>query len=267
MEVAFPRPSTLPAPLPETPTYEPPVRRTRASEEEVSFVPTWEGRTGPITDILPRDRSETLNRVVNVAIAAAAIVAVFPVLAIVGLAVKLTSRGPVLYMQTRIGVDRRYRGRTTDDRRAYDHGGKPFRIYKFRTMRIDAEADGRPVWASKSDSRATPIGRVLRRFRIDELPQLFNVIRGDMNIVGPRPERPSIFANLRNSIPEYQLRQRVKPGITGWAQVNLAYDATVDDVRRKVQYDLEYLRRQGMFEDLRIMSRTIPVMIFRRGGW
>jgi lipopolysaccharide/colanic/teichoic acid biosynthesis glycosyltransferase len=93
------------------------------------------------------------------------------------------------------------------------------------------------------------------------------VIRGDMNIVGPRPERPSIFAQLRQNIPDYAMRQRVKPGITGWAQVNLAYDASVDDVRRKVQYDLEYLRRQGVLEDLRIMSMTIPVMLFRRGGW
>lgn len=149
----------------------------------------------------------------------------------------------------------------------YDHGGLPFRMYKFRTMRMDAERDGRAIWASKSDPRVTTVGRFLRRFRLDELPQLYNVIRGEMNIVGPRPERPMIFAELRQHIPEYQMRQRVRPGITGWAQINQAYDASVDDVRRKVSYDLEYLRRQGVLEDLRIMSMTIPVMVFRRFGW
>jgi lipopolysaccharide/colanic/teichoic acid biosynthesis glycosyltransferase len=108
---------------------------------------------------------------------------------------------------------------------------------------------------------------VLRCTRLDELPQLYNVIRGDMNIVGPRPERPSIFAELREEIPEYAMRQRVKPGITGWAQINQAYDACVDDVRQKVKLDLDYLRHQSIWEDIRIMSLTIPVMLFRRGGW
>ena len=102
--------------------------------------------------------------------------------------------------------------------------------------------------------------------RLDELPQLFNVIRGDMNIVGPRPERPTIFADLRRSIPEYPMRQRVKPGITGWAQINQAYDACMEDVRSKVQLDLEYMRRQSLAHDLRIMTMTVPVMIFRKGG-
>ena len=140
-------------------------------------------------------------------------------------------------------------------------------MFKFRTMRVDAEADGKAVWAQKQDPRTTPIGRILRKTRLDELPQLYNVLRGDMNIVGPRPERPTIFDELRSNIAEYPYRQRVKPGITGWAQINQAYDACVDDVRRKVHYDLEYLRRQGMIEDLRIMSLTLPVMLFRRGGW
>lgn len=218
-------------------------------------------------DVLPRERSERISRAVNVAVAAVGLVAASPILAIVGLLVKLTSPGPILYSQTRIGVDRRFRDKSLDDRRAYDHGGKPFRIYKFRTMRADAEADGRAVWATQRDSRVTALGGILRRTRIDELPQLVNVLRGDMNIVGPRPERPSIFAELRRNIPEYQMRQRVKPGITGWAQINQAYDACVDDVRRKVSYDLEYLRRQSVLEDLRIMSMTVPVMLFRRGGW
>ena len=138
-------------------------------------------------------------------------------------------------------------------------------MYKFRSMRVDAEADGRAVWAQKQDPRATSIGGFLRKTRLDELPQLLNVIRGDMNIVGPRPERPSIFAELRETIPEYAIRQRVKPGITGWAQINQSYDSCVEDVRRKVGYDLEYLERQSLGMDLRIMSRTIPVMLLRQG--
>jgi lipopolysaccharide/colanic/teichoic acid biosynthesis glycosyltransferase len=140
-------------------------------------------------------------------------------------------------------------------------------MYKFRTMHVNAEPDGRAVWATRCDPRVTWVGRILRRTRLDELPQLWNVLRGEMNVVGPRPERPSIFAELRRTIPEYPLRQRVKPGITGWAQVNQQYDSCVDDVRQKVRYDLEYVSRQGVVEDLRIMSMTLPVMFFRKGGW
>ncbi|MGZ5140657.1 MAG: sugar transferase [Burkholderiales bacterium] len=203
----------------------------------------------------------------NVIIAFIGLVAASPLMIVVALLVRLTSRGPVLYSQTRVGVDRRFKSSTTDDRRTNDQGGKPFVMYKFRSMVKDSEADGRAVWAQREDSRVTPIGRVLRKTRIDELPQLYNVIRGDMNIVGPRPERPTIFAELRQNIPQYHMRQRVRPGITGWAQVNQAYDACLDDVRRKVSYDLEYIQRRSVFEDLRIMSMTIPVMLFRNGGW
>ena len=218
-------------------------------------------------DVRPRPRSETLGRVVNVVVAVVGMIVLFPVAILVALAVKLTSRGPVFYAQTRVGLDRRHSRATNDDRRVHDHGGRLFRMYKFRTMRVDAEIDGRAVWAQKNDPRVTLVGRVLRRTRLDELPQLYNVLLGDMNIVGPRPERPTIFARLRNDIPEYHMRQRVKPGITGWAQINQSYDACVDDVRRKVQYDLEYLSRQSVVEDIRIMSMTLPVMLFRRGGW
>lgn len=254
------------------PLYDRPVRKRPVHQEvELRLVPKADAELAfpqvQTEDVLPRERSEALSRAVNVVIASTALVVAAPVLAAVALLVKLTSPGPILYQQTRIGVDRRFRQRSSDDRRAYDHGGKPFRMYKFRTMRVDAEADGRAVWAAKKDPRTTSIGGVLRRFRIDEIPQLYNVIRGEMNIVGPRPERPSLFAQLREDIPEYQMRQRVKPGITGWAQVNQAYDSCVDDVRRKVSYDLEYLRRQSVVEDLRIMSMTVPVMVFRRFGW
>lgn len=217
--------------------------------------------------IVPRERDEVLSRVLNVVVAGAALVLLLPVFLLVALAIALTSRGPILYSQVRVGMDRRWRYARVSDRRGYDHGGKLFKMYKFRTMRVDAEPDGRAVWAAKRDPRVTLIGRFLRTTRLDEFPQLWNVIRGDMNIVGPRPERPSIFAELRKDIPEYSLRQRVKPGITGWAQINRSYDACIDDVRQKVRLDLEYVRRQGVFEDLRIMSMTLPVMLFRRGGW
>ena len=219
-----------------------------------------------IENVQPRERSELVCRVANVVIALVALVLLSPLLLLIALAVKLTSRGPVFYTQVRVGVDRRYGKLSQFNRRGYDHGGKPFMMFKFRTMQQDAEADGRAVWAAKSDPRVTSIGRIMRRTRLDELPQLFNVLRGDMNIVGPRPERPTIFADLRREIPEYPMRQRVKPGITGWAQINQAYDACVDDVRRKVQFDLEYMRRQSLAHDLRIMTMTLPVMIFRRGG-
>jgi lipopolysaccharide/colanic/teichoic acid biosynthesis glycosyltransferase len=218
-------------------------------------------------DLLPGGRSQLASRFFNILIATVSLVLLAPVFIIVALLVKVTSRGSVLYTQLRVGVDRRFRQGSTDDRRHHDQGGKPFMMYKFRTMCVDAEADGRAVWAAANDPRVTPIGAFLRRCRLDELPQLYNVLRGDMNIVGPRPERPSIFAELRQTIPEYPLRQCVKPGITGWAQVNQAYDACVDDVRRKVQYDIEYIRRQSLVEDLRIMTMTIPVMLLRRGGW
>lgn len=218
-------------------------------------------------DVLPRERSEILSRALNVVVAAVGLIVAAPVMAVVALAVRLTSPGPILYSQVRVGVDRRFRSNSSYDRRGYNHGGRLFKMYKFRSMRVDAEADGKAVWAQKSDPRTTSIGKLLRKTRLDELPQLWNVIRGDMNIVGPRPERPTIFAQLREDIPQYAQRQRVKPGITGWAQINQAYDSCLDDVKNKVQLDLEYVRRQSLTHDIQIMSMTLPVMLFRKGGW
>jgi lipopolysaccharide/colanic/teichoic acid biosynthesis glycosyltransferase len=218
--------------------------------------------------VLPRTRSELINRGLNLALAVVAIIVLLPLMLLVSLAVLLTSRGPILYTQERVGIDRRARRAVAlYDRRQRDDGGSVFTIYKFRSMRVDAEQNSGPIWATPNDPRVTPIGQFLRKSRLDELPQLFNVVRGDMNIVGPRPERPSIFAKLRNDISGYRLRQRAKPGITGLAQINNAYDQTLDDVRSKVRYDLEYLGRQSVVEDVRIMLRTVPVMLFKRGGW
>jgi lipopolysaccharide/colanic/teichoic acid biosynthesis glycosyltransferase len=222
----------------------------------------------PLGELRQRTAYLIGSRVINVALALVALVMVSPILIIVATLVKFTSRGPIFYRQTRVGLDRRHSGtRTLYDRRAQDLGGSVFTIYKFRSMRADAERGTGVVWAMKCDPRVTPVGRFLRKTRLDELPQLLNVIKGEMNIVGPRPERPSIFQRLSRSIEEYPIRQRAKPGITGWAQVNRAYDASLDDVRKKVQLDIEYIQRQSLLEDLRIMLKTVPVILHGDKGW
>ncbi|MEZ4379130.1 MAG: sugar transferase [Gemmatimonadales bacterium] len=211
---------------------------------------------------------QQLIRALNVAVALIGILITLPLWVVIGVLIKLTSRGPVFYLQTRVGYDARSGGpRREDSRRSQDLGGRPFRIIKFRTMRTDAEAGGTAVWAKANDDRVTMIGRFLRRTRLDELPQLLNVLRGDMNVVGPRPERPQLVQELRQQIPDYQLRHRVRPGITGHAQVHLQYDTSVDDVRRKVHHDIEYIANRSVWQDLIIMLKTLPVMFFRRGGW
>ena len=221
------------------------------------------------TPIVASPRSERAARILNVTIAAAALIVLSPVIVVVAIAIKLTSPGPIFYRQTRIGVDRRRRSPATAlyDRRARDLGGSPFAILKFRSMRADAERTTGAVWAAKGDPRVTAVGRLIRKTRLDELPQLLNVIRGDMNIVGPRPERPSIFADLSQKIEEYPIRQLARPGITGWAQVNRSYDSCLDDVRHKVRYDLEYIQRQSVLEDLKIMLKTVPVVLGAEKGW
>ena len=220
------------------------------------------------SDFEPRLRSERVTRLFNVVVASCMLVAASPIMLLAAIAIRLSSRGPVFYLQERVGLDRRWnRTRAINERRREDLGGAPFTIYKFRSMRVDAEVNGQAVWAKKDDDRVTRVGKFLRASRIDELPQLLNVLRGDMNIVGPRPERPSIFVRLREQIAEYPVRQRVRPGITGLAQVSNPYDQTLDDVRRKVAFDMEYMRRQSLLEDLRIMLKTVPVMLLRIGGW
>jgi lipopolysaccharide/colanic/teichoic acid biosynthesis glycosyltransferase len=212
--------------------------------------------------------TDLARRAVNIVFALLALIVLLPLMLLVAVLVRLTSRGPVLYTQVRVGLDRRQPSSgSVNYRREYDLGGRPFTIYKFRTMRADAELQSGAVWAQQSDPRVTSVGGVLRQYRLDELPQLFNVLKGEMNIVGPRPERPTIFAELREHIAEYPLRQRARPGITGLAQINHHYDRSLEDVRTKVHYDLEYIRRQSVTEDLRIMLKTVPVILLRRGGW
>jgi lipopolysaccharide/colanic/teichoic acid biosynthesis glycosyltransferase len=206
------------------------------------------------------------RRVLNVIVASLGLIISAPLMLAVAAVVKLTSKGPVFYQQTRVGVDRRSPdGDRATHRRVVDLGGKPFTIYKFRTMR--AANDGRQVWAAPGDARITRVGRILRQFRLDELPQLVNVLKGDMNVVGPRPEQPRIFADLRTQVHRYAERQRVRPGITGWAQINQHYDESIDDVKRKVAFDLDYISRQSLSQDIKIMLLTAPAMVLRKGAW
>jgi lipopolysaccharide/colanic/teichoic acid biosynthesis glycosyltransferase len=200
------------------------------------------------------------HRALDLVVAVAGIILTFPLMLAIAAAIKVTSPGPVFYRQYRVGLDRRRRERPCRrEGRAHDVGGQLFRILKFRTMRVDAGSA--QVWARPDDERVTPLGRLLRRYRLDELPQLVNVLRGEMSVVGPRPEQPELFARLRSEIDRYDRRQEVLPGITGWAQIHLAYDRCVDDVRRKLAYDLEYIDRRTPLEDVHIMLRTFPVML------
>jgi lipopolysaccharide/colanic/teichoic acid biosynthesis glycosyltransferase len=211
--------------------------------------------------------AERVRRVLNVGAASLLLVLMAPLMLVIAILVRLTSPGPVMYRQTRVGLDRRRDSQLNGNwRRKVDHGGRLFQIYKFRTMYADSDRFGQ-VWAAENDPRVTPVGRVLRKYRLDELPQLINVLKGDMNLVGPRPEQPRIFAELRQQIDRYPHRQQVLPGITGWAQVNQHYDSCLEDVRSKLLYDLEYLRRRSASEDLKIMMRTVPVVLLKKGAW
>ena len=172
-----------------------------------------------------------------------------PVMLLAAIAIKLESRGPVLYRQERVSLN-----------------GRPFSIAKFRSMRADAEMDGKPQWAAANDNRVTRVGQFIRRVRIDELPQLFNVLCGDMSLVGPRPERPFFVEQLTQDIPFYALRHSVKPGVTGWAQVRYHYGSTVEDSLEKLQYDLYYVKNHTLFLDLMVLLETVGVVLTGKGA-
>lgn len=189
-----------------------------------------------------------LKRCVDIVLALVGMVLASPFIILTAVAVRLDSPGPVLYRQIRMG-----------------QYGVTFVIYKFRSMHPDAELATGPVWASKGDSRVTRVGRFLRRSRLDELPQLLNVLRGDMSFIGPRPERPEFIEELERRIPFYRARLSVKPGITGWAQVRYTYGASVEDSLVKLQYDLYYVKNLSPFLDLLILISTVQVVLFGRG--
>jgi sugar transferase (PEP-CTERM system associated) len=191
---------------------------------------------------------DTAKRLFDLLVSSAMLLVCLPVMALTALLIKLESPGPVLYRQERVG-----------------QGCRNFTILKFRSMCVDAEKDGRPRWAQQNDSRVTLTGRFIRRTRIDELPQIFNVFFGDMSFVGPRPERPYFVQDLTQKIPYYGVRHTVKPGITGWAQVRYAYGATDEDAMHKLQYDLYYVKNHSLFLDLMILFQTAQVVLWGKG--
>jgi sugar transferase (PEP-CTERM system associated) len=192
---------------------------------------------------------DIVKRVFDVLASLGLLAVTLPVMLLAMLAVKLESVGPAFYHQERVG-----------------QGGRPFRIHKLRSMRTDAEKDGRPRWAGTNDDRVTRVGRFLRKTRIDELPQLWNVLRGEMSFVGPRPERAFFVEQLIEQIPYYDVRHSVKPGVTGWSQVRYPYGASVEDALAKLQYDLYYVKNHSLFLDLLIMFETLQVVVLGKGA-
>ena len=171
-----------------------------------------------------------------------------PIVIVTAILIKLESRGPIFYKQERVGKN-----------------GHTFVLAKFRSMRVDAEQDG-PVWASKGDSRTTRVGRVIRKIRVDEIPQFWNILKGEMSFVGPRPERPHFVAQLAEEIPFYEQRHLIAPGLTGWAQIKYPYGASIEDARQKLQYDLFYIKNHSLVLDAYIMFDTIKIILFGRGA-
>ena len=202
-----------------------------------------------IGDGLDSPVTSAIKRVFDLVMSAILVVCTAPLLALLAAVIKLDSEGPVFYGQERVG-----------------RGGKIFRLHKFRTMRIDAETVSGPVWAAQKDPRVTRIGAFLRKTRLDEIPQVFAVFRGDMSFVGPRPERPFFVQQLKSQIPFYGMREAQKPGITGWAQIRYPYGSSVEDSRAKLEYDLYYVQHQSLFLDLAICFHTVKTVLFGRGA-
>jgi sugar transferase (PEP-CTERM system associated) len=189
------------------------------------------------------------KRAASVLVSIVGLILSLPLIPFIILAIKLTSPGAILYRQRRVGRD-----------------GEVFICYKFRTMRADAEADIGPTWASDDDPRITPVGKFLRMSRLDEVPQLWNVLRGDMSLVGPRPERPEFVDGLRQEVPHYNLRHTIRPGITGWAQIRYKYGSSIEDAREKLRYDLFYIKNMSLGLDLLIFLQTIKVILWAKGA-
>lgn len=220
---------------------------------------------------------KTLKRTLDVVGATVGLMLTFPLWILIAFAIKIDTPGPVFYTQTRVGINRRKRSRRCfnravddnrrdSDRRRTDYMGRPFQVIKFRTMVTDAEKACGPVWAVKGDPRITRVGAILRRARLDEIPQFFNVLKGDMSLVGPRPERPNFVRDLSTQVEGYSTRLQVKPGLTGLAQVENGYDSSVSSVSQKVKYDIEYIREWSLWTDIKIMMRTVVVVFTGRGA-
>ncbi|MFC5578024.1 TIGR03013 family XrtA/PEP-CTERM system glycosyltransferase [Lysobacter niabensis] len=208
--------------------------------------PSWLAFSGGFDHSLPRRLSK---RFFDLTAACALLLVAWPFMLVVAVCIALESRGPILYRQTRIGEN-----------------GRSFELIKFRSMRVDAEADGVARWASQDDDRTTRVGRIIRLSRLDELPQLFNILRGDMSFVGPRPERPQFVDMLSQEVRYYNVRHCVKPGLTGWAQLRYPYGASVRDAEEKLTFDLFYVKNHGLVFDLMILLQTVEVVLFHRGS-
>lgn len=189
-----------------------------------------------------------MKRSFDIAVSLVFLIVTLPLLIAAALAVRLESKGPIFYRQERVGLN-----------------GRPYTLLKFRSMRVDAESDGVPRWAAVRDRRITRVGSLIRTTRIDELPQIFNVLKGDMSFIGPRPERPFFVDELLGQLPYYGQRHRVRPGISGWAQINYPYGASVDDARQKLTYDLYYIKNYSIILDMIILIETIRVVLWPRG--
>lgn len=206
----------------------------------------------PLIEIMPhimQPWEESAKRVMDIVISIFILIVTFPLWLVIGVAIKMNSAGPLVYNQERVGKD-----------------GKIFRMHKFRSMYQDAESKTGPVWATQNDPRITSVGWFLRKTRLDEIPQFFDVLRGDMSLVGPRPERPSFVEKLSKEVPLYKRRLAVKPGITGWAQIKQGYDTSIEDVKSKVRYDLFYIENMSFRMDVKILIMTVYVMIAGKGN-
>jgi lipopolysaccharide/colanic/teichoic acid biosynthesis glycosyltransferase len=222
----------------------------------------------PLANRLPGRSYQIYRRALDIVASLVGLTLLLAVLPILAVLIKLDSRGPVFYRQSRVGINRRHRanGHACDrDRRKILQPGRPLEIIKLRTMTVNAEANG-PQWASRNDSRVTRVGQVLRKTRLDELPQFWNVLRGGMSLIGPRPERPVFVRQFGSEVPNYYDRLLVKPGLTGLAQVRNGYDTDTSSVHRKVAYDREAIRRAGLAMDLRILLATVSVVIKGEGA-
>ena len=225
-----------------------PYRSSSRAPESTTLALFGSGMFGLMISILRRTYA-LAKRALDIFISIISLILLFPLIAVTAIVIKLTSKGPIFFRQIRVGKN-----------------GELFDIYKFRTMKVDAERETGPIWATLNDTRLIPIGNLLRKTHIDEIPQFINVLKGEMSVIGPRPERPVFVQQFKNTIIDYEKRLEVKPGITGLAQVWHKYYESIEDVRKKIKYDLLYIKKICFWTDFRILLRTVKVVITGEGA-